>query len=366
MRISIIAYLLQHGRDFRSAGVSVYADQLLRALPTACPNLEITAHTGPRAPSIPGVRTVRSPIDTRRAAPRILWEQVSGRLLSARQDILHGTVNTIPLAAPIPTVVTIHDLSFLRFPDRLPRARRAFLSAAVPASARRATRVIAISESTKRDIVELIGIPEGRISVVYQGVDAAFRPGPSDISAAHFAGRPYILHVGTVEPRKNLDILVRAYAALRRDGIPHALALVGPRGWMDDPVFAVIRELGLQDDVRLAGYVPPADLPRWYNGADLFAFPSAYEGFGLPILEAMACGVPTVTSNGSSLGEVAGTAALTVDAGSVEDLHDAMGRILSDQNLAARLRDLGRARAAKFTWESTARGTAAVYEDASR
>jgi len=366
VRVGVLAYLLQSRRDYRAAGVSVYTEQLLRNLSSAAPHLALTAFVPPDAPPLSAMAVRRAPISTHRSAVRIVWEQAAVPWLVRGQDVVHSTVNTLPLMAGRPTVLTIHDLSFLRFPDRLPPGRRAFLGAAVPVSARRATRVIAISESTKRDIVELLRVPEDRIRVVHQGVDARFRPGPSAVAGEYFGGRPYILHVGTLEPRKNIDLLVRAFSGLRRDGAPHVLALIGARGWMYEPLFHLVRSLGLEDHVRFLDYVPPDELPRWYNGADLFAYPSAYEGFGLPVLEAMACGVPTVTSNASSLGEVAGTAALTVEAGSDTDLRGAMARVLENPSLAANLRQSGLVRAREFTWEKTARRTAEVYEEAAR
>jgi glycosyltransferase involved in cell wall biosynthesis len=171
--------------------------------------------------------------------------------------------------------------------------------------------------------------------------------------------------VGTLEPRKNQDVLIRAYARLkRRLGLPHVLALVGARGWMYEPLFALARDLGLGSDVRFVDYVAPSDLPLWYNCADLFAYPSVYEGFGLPVLEAMACGAPVVTSSTSSLGEIAGDACLTVEPGSEEALEAAMARILEDASVRAPLRSAGPVRASQFSWEKTALQTAAVYRAA--
>jgi glycosyltransferase involved in cell wall biosynthesis len=198
------------------------------------------------------------------------------------------------------------------------------------------------------------------------GVDPSFRPDASSgDKPCPLGGRPYILHVGTLEPRKNIDVLIRAFARLRETlDLPHALALVGARGWDYEPLFALVARLGLDQHVHFADYVRPADLPLWYTGADLFAFPSVYEGFGLPVLEAMACGLPAVTTDSSSLRELAADAALVVEPGSSEALEEAMGRILEDRALRDRLRAKGLARAAEFSWEETARQTVRVYEAA--
>jgi glycosyltransferase involved in cell wall biosynthesis len=263
-----------------------------------------------------------------------------------------------------PTVVTVHDLSFLRHPDRLSARRRWYLEWAVGRSARRADWVIAVSRSTRDDLAELAGVPGEKISVIPLGVDPSFKPASSHPSRpTPLDGRPYILHVGTLEPRKNLDVLVHAFARLREAAhLPHALVLVGARGWSYEPVLQLVKSLGLDDHVRFVDYVGPVDLPRWYTDADLFAFPSVYEGFGLPVLEAMACGLPVVTTDSSSLRELAVDAALLVEPGSPEALEDAMRRILEDRSLRDRLRAKGLERAARYSWEATARETARVYE----
>jgi glycosyltransferase involved in cell wall biosynthesis len=366
MRIGINAYLLHSGPGYRSAGVSVYTDRLLRALPAVAPQHEYVAYIG-RDTNVPaGVLARPAPVSFHSAPTRVAWEQLALPILApaSRVDVLHGTVNVLPMLSRGPTVVTVHDLSFLRFPDRLSTARRRYLSRMVGSSARRASRVIAVSESTRADLIELASVDPGRISVVYPGVDESFRPidGAAEHQGRVFGGRPYILHVGTLEPRKNQDILIRAFAALRAGrGIPHVLAVIGARGWMYEALFERVEELGLRDDVHFLDYVPPSELPLWYNGAELFAYPSAFEGFGLPVLEAMACGVPTITSSTSSLEELAGGACLTVEPGSVEALETAMARILDDTRLQAKLQSAGIARASAFSWEACARGTVAAY-----
>jgi len=312
-----------------------------------------------------------SPLPTYKPLVRIAWEQLGLpiQVLRSGVDVVHGTVNVLPLLTSKPTVLTVHDLSFMRHPERFPMGRSRYLRMAVARSVRCADRVIAVSAHTRNDVVELLGLPTGRVSVVYSGVDASFRPLPaSELAAVRkdlVQGRAYILHVGTLEPRKNLDVLIRAFAAVReRLKLEHVLALVGARGWMYEELFQLVSELGLGDEVRFVDYVDPQRLPLWYNCADLFVYPSAYEGFGLPVLEAMACGVPTVTSASSGLQELAGSACLTVDPGSQESLEVAIARGLQDSQLHETLRKAGIERARHFSWDETARATVSVYEQA--
>jgi len=184
----------------------------------------------------------------------------------------------------------------------------------------------------------------------------------SEVTARHGLDTPYILAVGTLQPRKNYPVLMQAYAALRqRTGLPHKLAIVGGRGWLTEEIDATITRLGLADQVRLLGFAPDDDLPALYTGASLLAFPSLYEGFGLPALEAMACGTPVVASTAPSLPEVCGDAALLVDPADVDGLADALERVLTDQEMAAQMVARGQQRAAQFRWEDAAKDLLAVY-----
>lgn len=373
MRVGVAAYLLYAGADYRSAGVSTYTRQLLLHLPGVAPQHEVIALHGANVPGLPGIQSLVSPVPTDRPLVRIAWEQLALPLVARRQrfDVLHGTVNVLPLLASAPGVITVHDLSFLRLPERLAGARVRYLKAAVAASVRKAQGVIAVSYHTSQELMELLAVPPERIQVVPSGVDARFQPMPAetvaDFRREHFQGRPFILHVGTLEPRKNLDVLLRAFAAARAAGdLPHVLALVGGRGWMYQPLFALVAGLGLQQHVAFLDFVPAEELPLWYNSSDLFAYPSAYEGFGLPVLEAMACGAPVITTAGSALGELVGSAGMTVQPGSSEALEAAITRVLEDATLRDEMSRLGRMRAAEFSWERTARETVAVYEQVAK
>ena len=371
MRVGIDAYLLHEGADYRAAGVSRYVNELLAHLPGVAPQHRYIAFRGPDSDSTAGIASVVSSLPTDNPIIRIAWEQTALPALSrfAGIDVLHGPVNVVPELHRGATVVTVHDLSFLTFPDRFPRAKAAYLTAMVARSCRKATRVIAVSASTRRDLLERLHVPASKVETVYAGVQAGFRllpPAEVDrFRQARFGNRPYILHVGTLQPRKNIDILIRAFSGLRRrESLPHRLVLVGAKGWMYESLFRLVRELGVEEAVDFAGYVRPEDLPLWYNAADLLALPSAYEGFGLPLIEAMACGLPAVVSAGGALEEVGGSACLTVESGSAEALQAAMARILGDPELRASLREAGLERAKGFTWVSTAKQTANVYEEA--
>ncbi len=288
--------------------------------------------------------------------------------IAGAADIFHSPDFTLPPLSSAAGVVTVHDLSFLKAPECADPGLRAYLTERVPASVARAARVLADSENTRRDILELLAVPEDKVAVVYAGVEPRFRPvrDPARLAAVrerYHLPEFFVLFVGTIEPRKNLARLISAYAEMRRQtGLPHALVLSGSKGWLYEDIFTQVTSEGLTEDVLFPGFVADEDLPALYTLADLFAFPSLYEGFGLPPLEAMACGTPVVASNNSSLPEVLGTAALYAEAEDVTGLADAMARILGDATLRARLADLGRAQAARFTWDDAARQLVNAYE----
>jgi glycosyltransferase involved in cell wall biosynthesis len=282
-------------------------------------------------------------------------------------DLFHSTEHLLPPFRSVATVFTLHDLIPQLFPEFHLPLNRWFLNAAFPRFLKRADAIIAVSECTRRDAMRLYGVPEERITVVTEGVDPRFRAGIRDerrqeVRARYALPEHYILYVGTIEPRKNLIRLVDAFRALRAGGFPHRLVLVGARGWLDQPVFDHIAELGLEEQVIRPGFVSDDDLPAVYSAADLFVFPSLYEGFGLPPLEALASGVPTVASNTSSIPEVVGDAALTVPPEDTAALAEAMRRALTDDDLRALLSDRGPAQAAQFTWQKAAAQTRAVYD----
>jgi glycosyltransferase involved in cell wall biosynthesis len=367
--IALNAHLLHGGASYRSAGIHQYIDNLLRCLPVAAPEFRYTVFVGAGRPHMAGAAIRRSRWPTHRPPVRILWEQVVQplELLRARPDLLHSLAFASPVLNPSPAVVTVFDLSFRLTPDKFPRAQRLYLSTLTAHSCRRAQRVIAISESTRRDVVRLLGIDPARVDVAYPGVDPHFRPLPAAEVEAFRARRGLparlILYLGTLEPRKNLHSLISAFSQLRSSTNSNSnlqLILAGAKGWWYESLFQQVEALNLKDVVHFPGFVPAEELALWYNAASAFAYPSSFEGFGLPVLEALACGCAVVTSNVSSLPEAAGEAALTVAPDDAAALAEALRQALTPQ-AAERARQLGPEHAARFTWEAAARQTAESY-----
>lgn len=302
----------------------------------------------------------------------ILWHRLRLPLpvewFTGSCDLFHSTDFVLPPTAGARTLLTVHDLTFLRYPDCAHPALRAYLQAVVPRSLARADRVVADSQSTKQDLVELLGLPAEKIAVVYGGIEPRFSPADKTLKVSKTfrvlgLDQPYILSVGTLEPRKNYARLIRAYARLcEATGLPHLLAIAGGKGWLYDSVFAEVHRLGVEERVRFLGFVNDAALPALYRGAELFVFPSLYEGFGFPPLEAMACGCPVVSSNSSSLPEVCGDAAILVPPEDEQALADAMSGVLGNAGRRQALRERGLAQAARFTWPAAARRLLEEYE----
>jgi glycosyltransferase involved in cell wall biosynthesis len=367
--IGVNAHLLSLAEGYRSAGITSYIFNLLRHLPETATGMEYTVFLSEkRYRGAPGLRLQVSRLPTSRPAVRILWEQALLPWVARREgiDLLHNMAFVGPLAGGCPFVVTVHDLSFLFFPRSFRSLRRSYLQVFARMSVRRARRIIAVSESTKRDLVEIYDISPAKIDVVHNGVDARFQPLPADQVAAfrQQQGLPdrFILFVGTLEPRKNIVSLIDAYARLPKERPP--LVLVGGKGWFYDEIFGRVEALGLTGEVRFAGFVPAEDLPLWYNAADLFVYPSLYEGFGLPPLEAMACGTAVITSTASSLPEVVGQAGQLADPTDTEALAAAMAQVLGSRQLQQEMETAGLAQAAGFSWEETARKTVDSYRRA--
>ncbi|HOG45908.1 MAG TPA: glycosyltransferase family 1 protein [Anaerolineae bacterium] len=320
-------------------------------------------------PHAPNVRTRRVPLTDVEAA--WLWQDLRLplpiELLLGPLDVFHSPDFVLPPVWRARTIVTVHDLSFLRVPEHAHPRVLAYLLRSVPRAVRRADLVLAVSECTARDLVELLGVPRERVLVICPGVDAHFRPVEdadtlTAVRRRYGLERPFILGVGTLQPRKNLTGLIEAFARLTAQrSLPHELIIAGREGWLYEPIFARVQALRLHDRVRFLGFVADEDLPALYTLAGCLAYPSFYEGFGLPALEAMACGTPVVASSTSSLPEVAGPAALLVDPHDVDGLAAALDRALHDEQLRAGLCRAGRQRAAQFTWRRAAQQLLAAY-----
>ena len=368
-RIGLNAHLLSLDASYRAAGVSRYVARLLQHLPQVGPDLDYVAFCDGEALPWPGWEVRRSAWRTGSPWTRIVWEQAAQPLASrqAHLDLLHAPVNVAPLAGGCPAVVTVHDLSPFLFPELFRPARRIYQQALTRRSVQRAAHVIADSESTRTDLVAVLGAAPDQVTAVPLGVDETMRPVTDAALLGAFRKRhgldgPYILFVGTLEPRKNVLMLIEAFALLRaQTGVAHRLVLVGGKGWYYDAIFQRVERLGLRDAVIFAGYAPDADLPLWYSAADLFVYPSLYEGFGLPPLEAMACGAPVLVSRASSLPEAVGEAGVLVDPHDPEALAREMAALLADEARRASLSARGLRRAAQLTWRATATATAAVY-----
>lgn len=368
IHVAINAHLLSGDPSYRSAGVHQYISHLLTHLPQA--GCRVTAFLGPRSTGVrPGPDLVRARWPTHRPAARILWEQLAqGRALRAvGADLVHGPAFVGPLMTPCPVVITVHDLSFLRYPHLFRPANRLYLSWFTRLSLRRARRVIAVSQHTAEEMVRRLGIGRENIRVVYHGVDTVFHPLPpsevADFRARRGLPDRFVLFVGTLEPRKNLVRLIEAFARSGTDA-GTALVLAGARGWYDKEIFTTVERTGLQERVLFPGYIPNEELPLWYNAARVFAYPSLYEGFGMPVLEAQACGTPVLTSSTSALPEAAGDGALLVDPTDGEAIADGLHRLLTEEALRETLRQRGLAHAARFSWPRTAADTVAVYQEA--
>jgi glycosyltransferase involved in cell wall biosynthesis len=317
-----------------------------------------------------GFRLVSVSLPSRLA--RMLWEQVMLPLHLSRLgvDVLHSPHYTTPLASVgWRRVVTFHDVTFFLLPRRYPLLRRLYFQGASRAGARLADLAIAVSETVKGDVVRYLGLPAEKVRAVPLAPGPGFHP--LEDSARMEAVRDryglpprFILNVGTLEPGKNQATLVRAFHRLKGQGLEQGLVIAGQKGWMYEKLFRLVDGLGLRDEVRFVGHLPEDDLAAVYNMADLFVFPSLYEGFGLPPLEAMACGLPVVASSAPALAEVLDGAALLVDACDASALAEASARALRDKRLRSRLRRQGLERASQFSWERTARGTVAAYEAA--
>ncbi len=376
----------------QGGGIGRYTRELIHSLVAEAPQYAYTLFSArpPAAPPVPDPLPVAPDIATARVIHRPaplderwlyrLWYRarlpVPVQLFTGHIDLFHSPDFVLPpVGGDVPTILTVHDLSFIHYPATFPPRLVAYLNRVVPWSVARATHVLADSEATRRDLQAEWGVAEDKITVLYSGVHERFRPANGDaISAARAAygleDAPYVLAVGTVQPRKNYEMLVRAFRPVA-ELFPHNLIIVGGKGWLDEGLPAEIRRQGLGDRVRPAGFVADADLPALYSGADLFVFPSLYEGFGLPLRAARACGTPERPSDASSLPDVVGrgqtrggpegAAAVLLPPHDEAAWSAAMLRLLGDGEARRRLSAAGLAQSRHFSWQTAARELAGVY-----
>ena len=371
MRIGINAL----AADNRS-GTGRYTTELIKHLAHIDPANEyviIVHEDSPLCAALKGTRNFHLAKQPRRSRlGRIWWEQRHLPALIARKrlDVFHAPAFVLPGRSPAPAITTIHDLVFMRYPETFGYFRRNYFQWAIPRSAYRAAKIIADSEATRRDLVDLLEVEAGRIGVIPLGIgEEFFEPATPDAIAQvraqlHLPER-YLLTVGTIEPRKNLVRLLDAYDAVKRRlgrRCP-ALVLVGRKGWKYQDVFARIAELGLGGDVIWSDFLSDEHVRAVYQHATLFVCLSLHEGFGLPLLEAMASGVAVVASDCSSLPEVVGDAGVLVDPLNAAAVADALEALLKHEERRADLADRGRERARGFSWELTARRTLDTYQE---
>lgn len=300
--------------------------------------------------------------------PGKLWNRLVRYRMLPRLDLLFGgkpdlivflNFARLPISRRARTITFVHDLAFVRYPEFIDDNNLRFLRKQVPLAINSSTRIATISESTKKDIISHYGISEDRVDVIPGAVDSKkFRHQPVTPSIKTKYGLPekYVLSLSTMEPRKNLETLIRAYLKLPQDiKNVYALVLAGGKGWKDDALRAMLGKYGAKSNIYAIGYVDDADLAQVYSGATIFVFPSLYEGFGLPVLEAMACGVPVLSADNSSLPEAGGKAAEYFNATDIGELNLKIAKILGDEAIRRKMRDLGLQQSRKYTWARSAR-----------
>lgn len=373
MHIGINARYLQR----RTTGIERYLSELIKNLARGNASSLFSLYFMRHEPITLTTRqknffSYRTRFPTRNRFLRILWEQfwLAIELKRKHIDVFHGPSFVAPFFTSCKIIITIHDLAFLTYPESFTLENKLYFTVFLKHSIKQASRIIADSHATKKDIIQYFHVPENKIRVIHLGVDAIFSrqpDAPEFLKTKYSLHQPYILFAGLITPRKNLERILTAFADFKsKYKTQHIFVIVGEKGWLYDSVFALIKKLGIEKDIRYIGHVPDEELPFFYSAADMLTFPSLYEGFGLPILEAMACGCPVITSKVSSMPEVAGRAALLIDPFSVAEIADAMKSLVFDSELRSKLIEAGFKRAKQFPWQKTAEATFKVYEECYR
>jgi glycosyltransferase involved in cell wall biosynthesis len=400
MHIGINAQLLSFSQNYRNGGISRYIRYLLTELTKRPGQHEYTIFvngqevverlgevTGSNAAGLSRECEKREghvgrtqityvPVSWPESKPisRVAWEQLKlpALLREKRIDVFHSPANVLPEMLPhsCAGVVTLHDLAFLRYPHVLTRSKRVYHRTFTMRSLQHATMIIANSNSTKQDAIELASIPANRVQTVYPCIDERFSSVILDediqtFRQVHGLRKGYLLYLGTLEPRKNITTLIEAYAHFRTTyGREEKLVLAGGKGWLYDSIFERVQKLGLESEVIFPGFVSDAEQLLWYHAASVFVYPSLYEGFGIPVAEALACGVPVVTSNVSSLPEAGATLAVTVDPHDKGAMAGAFYKALTDESVRERCRTQATSVAQQFSARTMVEQTLAVYEQA--
>jgi len=303
---------------------------------------------------------------------RLYWDMVQlGKKVSCDNvDLFWGPSFSIPISIKCPSIVTIHDLAYEYFPRAYTPAMRLWLKIIPKISVLKSTRILTISENSKKDIIKFLNVESDRIDVVSWACNANFRFMPENknvfqkILNYYGINAPYILTVSQISPRKNLDTLINAFALLKKNpSFLHKLVIVGNNGWLYSSIYEIVKREGLANEVIFTGVIPDNDLIAIYNMADLFIFPSLYEGFGLPVLEAMSCGLPVICSNTSSLPEVVGNAGILFPPKDIYSLVNAVLGLLENPWLYKDLRERGLIKASEYSWEFTAKQIIKIFYD---
>ncbi len=360
----------------QGGGIGRYVRELVKALALIAPREDVYRLfvAGADKSSLPATPSNHFEWHPSRITPAWfarLWHRANiplpVEMFTGALDIYHATDFVLPPThKKTRTLLTVHDLSFVRVPETAQPSLKAYLDRVVPKSVQRADHIVADSTATKEDLIALYNTPPDKITVLLSGVESRFHP-ITDISIKetlqkkYYFNRPYIFAVGTVQPRKNYERLIQAVAQVRAQGTEIDLVISGGKGWLDHPIFKSIDDLNMKDHVHLIGYADDADLPALYSFATVVATPSLYEGFGLPVLEGMACGTPVLTANISSLPEVAGDGAVLIDPYNVDEMAQGLHQLIHDDTLRGSLRTRGLKRATELTWERSARQLLGIY-----
>jgi glycosyltransferase involved in cell wall biosynthesis len=369
MRIGIDATALPP----QPVGAGNYMIQLIRALVAAGTEQQLVIFAQAKGQGLidlpPGSPVEWQIVDDSSPGRRFIWEQavLPNLVRKAKIDLLHSLHYTKPWRLPCSSVVTFHDMTYYLYPEFHARSRRVIFPTAMRVSSRQADAILTVSESTRNDVIRLLNVDPEKIFTTQLGVDQKFRvildADAKDRVASHYdLPAKFILYLGTIEPRKNIPQLIRSYASLVESGTEHQLVLAGKFGWMYEEVLDLVKQLDLEGRIQFTGYIAQEDIPLLFNLASLFVYPTVYEGFGLPVLEAMACGVPVITSDIASLPEIVGEAGLLIQPGDLNALSDAIKKVLGDPAYRDKLIREGLIRAKLFSWERTAQLTKQVYQ----
>lgn len=364
----------------QGGGIGRYTRELVHALTAVDQQNQYRFFSAKQPPTLPVPNSIpQTPNSQYRQSPLYdkwhyrLWYRlrlpIPVQLLTGRIDLFHSPDFVLPPVLPkVPTLLTVHDLSFLHYPETFPAALVNYLNSVVPWSVGRATHILADSEATKLDLVGLWHVPKDKITVLLSGVNGRFQPvhNAAKITAVQqkysIGNAPYLLSVGTIQPRKNYQMLIRAFRPIAEQ-FPHNLIISGGKGWLFDEMMAEIETQRLTERVHFIGFVDDDDLPALYSGADLFLFPSLYEGFGLPLLEAMGCGTPVISSNASSLPEVGAETAVYLSPHDEQAWTATILDLLQNDQKRTALAQKGISHAAQFSWQKTAETLLTIYQN---